>query len=79
MLEGFYGSLDLAGQAMLGTIREGGAVGRYGWVHLQVQTLRGPDGGSTVTESQAERWNGLVGWREDQSEVNTQGIIVRKT
>ena len=57
MLEGFYGSLDLAGQAMLGTIREGGAVGRYGWVHLQVQALRGPDGGSTLTEPQAEGWN----------------------
>lgn len=72
-LREFHGSLGEGERAMLGTILEGAQQGETGGYFVKRTRYEGKDEGSS-SESQAEGWNDLVGWIEEQGEDDTQGF-----
>ncbi len=75
-LKGFYGTLGPTEQHMMAVILEGAQAkdtGGYGW---NIRRYGEPDEGSS-SESQAEGWNDLIGWIEEQGEEDTQGFGIR--
>jgi hypothetical protein len=72
-LREFHGSLDEGERVMLGTILESAQSGETGGYRVRWSRYGDPDEGSG-SESQAEGWNDLLGWIEEQGEEDTQGF-----
>ena len=75
-LREFHGSLGESERAMLGTILEGAQAGETGGYRFRWGRYGGPDEGSG-SESEAEGWNDLIGWIEEQGEDDTQGFALK--
>jgi hypothetical protein len=75
-LRRFHSSLDESGQAMLGTILQAAQSGDTGGYLLKAKRYGTPDDGSS-SEAEAEGWNDLLGWIEEQGEEDTQGFAIK--
>ena len=77
-LRGFYNSLEESKQAMLGTILEAAQAGETAGYRYRWSRYGDPEEGSSGSSpSEAEGWNDLIGWIEEQGEEDTQGFRFR--
>ena len=77
-LRGFYGGLKPVEQHMLATILEGAQAGETGGYRYRWGRYGDPKEGSGGSPSEAEGWNDLIGWIEEQGEEDTQGFGFKK-
>ena len=76
-LRGFHEGLDPAGRAMLGTILEAAQGGETGGYKYRWSRYGDPEEGGG-SPSEAEGWNDLIGWIEEQGEDDARGFYYRK-
>ncbi len=75
-LQGFHGSLDESGRAMLGTILESAQGGEAAGYRYRLSRYDDQTEDSSGSES-SSGWNDLIGWIEEQGEEDTQGFGMR--